>query len=30
MTAIEACIPEDRREFVREELEGQSKEIWID
>ena len=30
MTAIGACIPEDRREFVREELESQSKEIWID
>jgi hypothetical protein len=30
MTAIEACIPEDRREFVREELESQSKEIWLD
>ena len=30
MTAIEACIPEDRKEFVREELESQRKEIWID
>ena len=30
MTAIEACIPEDRRESVREELESQSKEIWTD
>lgn len=30
MTAIEACIPDDRREFVREELESQSKEIWIE
>ena len=28
MTAIDACIPEDRREFVKEELEDQKKEIW--
>jgi hypothetical protein len=30
MTAIEACIPEDHRQLVREELERQNNEIWID
>jgi hypothetical protein len=30
MTAIEACIPEDSRELVREQIESQSKEVWIE
>ncbi len=29
MTAIDACIPEDRRDSVMEELKSQSSEIWI-
>ncbi len=28
--AIDACIPEDRKEFVKEQLEDQKQNIWIE
>ena len=30
MTAIRACIPEDCKEFVREQLQGHDEEIWLE
>jgi hypothetical protein len=30
MTAIRACIPEDCKEFVKEQLRGHDEEIWLE
>ncbi len=30
MTAIDACVPEDRREFLKEELAERKSEIWVE
>lgn len=29
-TALDACVPEDKKEWVNEQLEDQRKELWFD